>query len=528
MTAADHLVIAPILVPLLGAIALLFAGERRPGLTVAVSIAACLGHLVAVVLLAGRVAGGELAAVTYALGGWPAPFGIVLAADRLSVIFLGLTSLIGFSAFLFSITRWKRQGAHFAPLFQCLIMGLSGVFLTGDLFNLFVFFEVTLTASYGLALHGAGAQRVIAGLHYIVVNLVASLLFLIGATLFFGVAGSLNFADLAVRIPQASDRARSLLTAGGALLGVAFLIKAAAWPLGMWLPGLYGAAVAPVAAAFVLLTKVGIYAIMRLSALWSPGGQLPDLAAMVLVALALATMVIAMIGLLASRAPERMAGYAVILSSGTLLAAIGIGGSAVLAGALFYLVISSLASCAFFFLLGLLSGEQATRTPSHAVRLEPYASQVQPRFSAPEATRIVISRPAAFLGLVFLCCALLLAGAPPFSGFVAKLSMVIPMLALGADNPGAALAVVAIIASGLAMLAALSRFGMQVFWADADRSFEMIRWPEAVALLTVLGLALALAIWPEPALNYARLAAEQLATPGDYIAAVLPTPQVRP
>jgi len=517
-----HLVIAPILVPLLAGACLLLMGERRPTLTIVVSLLACLLHIGMVMQLAGEISRHEVAVATYALGDWPAPFGIMLVADRLSIIFLVLAGLVGLGSFLFSITRWKRKGAHFAPLFQFLLMGLSGVFLTGDLFNLFVFFEVTLTASYGLALHGLGARRVIAGLHYIVVNLVASLLFLIGATLFFGVAGSLNFADLAERIPLASERARSLLAVGGGLLAVAFLIKAAAWPLGMWLPGLYGAAVAPVAAMFVLLTKVGIYAIIRLGWLWSPDGQIPALAASALLAIAVATMVMAMIGLLASTTVERVAGYSVILSSGTLLAAIGVGGVQVLSGALFYLVISSLAGCAFFLLLGLLEPARAPHTPAHAVRLEPYIAQREPRFSAPEATAIVISRPAAFLSATFLCCALLLAGFPPFSGFVAKVSIVAPMLSLAADAPAAGFVAALIIASGLVLLLALSRFGIAVFWADPDRSFENIRWPEAAALLIIMSLAIALALWPEPGLAYARAAAEQLADPGVYVSAVLP------
>lgn len=520
----SHLVIAPVLIPLMGGICLLLIGERRPGLTIVLGLLACVLHIAAVIGLAGEVSRHDLAAATYALGDWPAPFGIVLVADRLSVIFLALTGLIGLASFLFSITRWKRKGAHFAPLFQFLLMGLSGVFLTGDLFNLFVFFEVTLTASYGLALHGLGAARVIAGLHYIVVNLVASLLFLIGATLFFGVAGSLNFADLAQRIPQASDRARSLLAVGGGLLAVAFLIKAAAWPLGMWLPNLYGAAVAPVAAMFVLLTKVGVYAIMRLGWLWAPQAQLPPFAANALISMAMATMVMAMIGLAAARSAERMAGYAVILSSGALLAAIGLGDGKVLAGALFYLVVSSLAGCAFFLLLGLLEAPRTSHTPAHAVRLEPYAPQPEPRFSAPEATAIVISRPAAFLGAAFLCCTLLLAGAPPFSGFVAKVAMIAPMLEQAGLRPAAGLAAVLIIASGLVVLLALSRFGVAVFWADADRRFETIRWPEAAALMMVMGLAIGLAVWPEPGLDYARAAADQIADREGYVSAVLRGP----
>ena len=146
-------------------------------------------------------------------------------------------------------------------------MGLNGAFLTGDLFNLFVFFEVLLAASYGLALHGSGARRVSAGLHYIAVNLAASMLFLIGVSLIFGVTGTLNMAALAELIPTVPERTRALLHAGAAILGVAFLIKAAMWPLGFWLPRTYAAAAPPVAAMFAIMTKVGIYVLLRLSLL---------------------------------------------------------------------------------------------------------------------------------------------------------------------------------------------------------------------------------------------------------------------
>ena len=178
----------------------------------------------------------------YRLGDWPSPFGIVLVLDRLSALMLLLTSILASAAVVFSLARWHRAGAHFHSLFQFLLMGLNGAFLTGDLFNLFVFFELLLAASYGLALHGSGAARVKAGLHYIVVNLAASLLFLIGVSLIYGVSGTLNMADLAARIPNIAAENRALLEAGAGILGVAFLLKAGMWPLCFWLPTTYAAA----------------------------------------------------------------------------------------------------------------------------------------------------------------------------------------------------------------------------------------------------------------------------------------------
>ena len=169
----------------------------------------------------------------------------MLVLDRLSALMLAADQRARRSPRWSS--RWRAGIApalHFHPLFQFLLMGLNGAFLTGDLFNLFVFFEVLLAASYGLVLHGSGSARVKAGLHYIAINLCASLLFLIGVSLIYGVTGTLNMADLALRIPALAAEQRGLLEAGAAVLGVAFLVKAAMWPLGFWLPTTYAAACA--------------------------------------------------------------------------------------------------------------------------------------------------------------------------------------------------------------------------------------------------------------------------------------------
>jgi multicomponent K+:H+ antiporter subunit D len=243
----DHLLIAPILLPMLAGIAAIQIGDRSRTATRAVGLASCLG-LVALSAALLAMADAPLVRV-YRLGDWPAAFGIVLALDRLAALMLALAAALGLAAFVFSLARWQRAGSHFHPLFQFQLMGLNGAFLTGDLFNLFVFFEVMLAASYGLALHGSGIARVRAGLHYIVVNLVASLLFLVGVSVVYGIAGTLNMADLAARMPRIAPEDRALLEAGAAILLIAFLIKAASWPLGFWLMPSYAAASAPAAPA---------------------------------------------------------------------------------------------------------------------------------------------------------------------------------------------------------------------------------------------------------------------------------------
>ena len=273
---------------------------------------------------------------TYRLGDWPVPFGIVLVADRLSALMLLLTSSLAAAAVVFSLARWHRAGAHFHSLFQFLLMGLNGAFLTGDLFNLFVFFELMLAASYGLALHGSGPVRVRAGLHYIVVNLAASLLFLVGVSLIYGVSGTLNMADLAARIPGIAAESRGLLEAGAAVLATAFLLKAGMWPLCFWLPTTYAAASPPVAAIFAIMTKVGAYIVLRLwLLLFGEGaGASAYFGGDVLLFGGLATVAFGAIGTLASQDLARLTAYSVLVSSGTVLAAIGMGEAGVTGGAL--------------------------------------------------------------------------------------------------------------------------------------------------------------------------------------------------
>jgi multicomponent K+:H+ antiporter subunit D len=228
-----HWLIAPIVLPLATAAALLALGRRRPAWQLPVNLLATAA-LVA-------ISGGLLALAddglvqVYRLGDWPAPFGIVLALDRLAGLLLALTAGLALVALLAAAPRWHRRGAFFHPVFQVQLAGLAGAFLTGDLFNLFVFFEVLLIASYGLLLHGGGKARLHAGLHYVTLNLVGSALFLLALGLLYGALGTLNMADLAVKAAQAADADLALLHSAGLLLLVVFGLKAAVLPLGLWL-----------------------------------------------------------------------------------------------------------------------------------------------------------------------------------------------------------------------------------------------------------------------------------------------------
>jgi multicomponent K+:H+ antiporter subunit D len=445
---------------------------------------------------------------------------------------LALTAVLALAALVFSTARWDRAGPHFHSLFQFLLMGLAGAFLTGDLFNLFVFFEVTLAASYGLLLHGSGAFRVRSGLHYIAINLAASLLFLIGVSLIYGVAGTLNMADLAVRLPAVPAEDRMLLQAGAAILGVAFLVKAGMWPLCFWLPSAYMAAAAPVGALFVVLTKVGIYVLLRLSLLLfgSEAGELTGFGGLALLWGGMATVAFATSGVLASQSMGRLAGYSVLVSSGTLLAAVGMGDSAVVSGALFYLVSSTFSTAAFFMLIELVERAREPGADLLAVTMEAYGQDGEDSGEREdEEVGVVMPGALAVLGVCFGCVALLLAGLPPLSGFIAKFAMLTGMLNLdGLGSPGAIpartwLLVALVILSGLAALVAMMRSGIRTFWAPLETIVPRVLVVEVAPIVGLLALCLLLTVEGGAMIGYTEAAARSLHDSSSYIQGVLGT-----
>jgi multicomponent K+:H+ antiporter subunit D len=517
----DHLTIAPILLPMLAGIAMILAGDRWRGATVLAGLVSTVGLVVlAVVLLV--LADGPVVRV-YRLGDWPALFGIVLVLDRLSALMLVLASVLGLAAFLFSLARWHRAGVHFHPLFQFQLMGLNGAFLTGDLFNLFVFFEVMLAASYGLALHGSGAARVRAGLHYIVINLVASLLFLIGVSVVYGVGGTLNMADLAARMRDVAAEDRALLEAGAALLGVAFLIKAAMWPLGFWLPGTYAAASTPAAAILSILSKVGIYAVLRVwLLLFGEGaGDSAGFGGAWLTIGGLCTIAFGSIAALAAQNLARLAGASVLVSSGTLLAAIGVGQAAVTGGALFYMASSVLALGGFFLLIEIVERGREVGADVLAVTRE--ALGTEPDQAEAGEVGVVIPGTVAMLGLGFMASALLLAGMPPLSGFLAKFAILAPLLT-GGDGAVPVLTWVlmaALMLSGLATVVAMVRAGIDVFWASPAGRIPRISLVEIAPVGMLLALCAVLTVGAGPVMAYMQATADALHAPGGYLGGVL-------
>jgi len=532
----DHLVILPILLPMATGALLLLLNDRARRLKMLINTLSMLALLSLAVLLVQRAAGdGGGAAVptaTYALGNWPVPFGIVLVADRLAAVMVLLTSILGSCALIYSFARWHAAGPGFHSLFQFLLMGLNGAFLTGDLFNLFVFFEVLLAASYGLALHGSGGTRVKAGLHYIAVNLAASSLFLIGAALIYGVTGTLNMADLAARVPLVAAADRGMLEAGAGLLGVAFLVKAAMWPLGFWLPSTYAAVSAPVGALFAIMTKVGIYALLRFSmlAFGADAGASAGFGASFLLYAGMASIAFGTVGVLASKSPARLAGYCLLVSSGTLLAAVGFGSQGVTTGALFYLVSSTLAIGAFFLLVELFERVRIEGADVQTVTIEAFGEDDDEEEIEVEEISEAIPAALAVLSICFGICVLVVAGLPPLSGFIAKFALLSALLnptGMGGAEPIAATTwalVALVIFSGFASLIALTRTGINTFWMTMSDHPAPVRVLEIAPVVLLLGLCVIMTIMAGPIMTYMEAASAQLHAPSGYHADVFAGP----
>ena len=497
-----HLPLLPVLVPL--AAAVLQLALHRAGLgaarAIGLSSAVLLAGLAAALLHA--TAGADVHAV--ALGDWPAPFGILFVADRLAATMVAVTAAVALPALIAACGGTARLGRHFHPFFQIQLAGLNGAFLTGDLFNLFVFFDVLLIASYALLLHGSGRQRARAGLHYVVLNLAGSLLFLFALGLLYGTLGTLNIADLAGRVAALPEEGVAPARAAFALLLAVFAFKAALLPLGFWLPHAYGAASAPVAALFAVLTKVGIYAMLRLSTAVFPAADwTAGLLAPWLMPAALGTVLVATLGVLAARRLGAMVAHLLLLSTGMLAVAVAEGSPRMLAAMLYYLPHTTLVSAALFLLVGRIA----------AARVEAGDRIVHaPR---PEAWHL--------LGAAWLVLAIAVTGLPPLSGFLGKLML----LSAAPASPTGAAIWAAFILSGFAGALAMARAGSTVFWERPDLApaTPLVKPALGLALVLALGFVPALVLWAAPLAGHARAVAEQVSARTAYVAAALPGPE---
>jgi multicomponent K+:H+ antiporter subunit D len=493
-------IILPVVLPAILAAFLLFA--ERLGLRFARVVTLAGSVVLLAVALMLMQAAGAAGPEVYRLGDWPAPFGIVLVLDRLSALMLVLTAAVALAALAQAVvTGWDARGGKFHALWLFQLMGLNGAFLTGDAFNLFVFFEVLLIASYGLMVHGGGGPRLRAGLQYVAVNLVGSTLFLFALGTIYSVTGTLNLADLAVKLPLLPEGDHALMRVAAVLLMLVFAVKGALVPLHFWLPGTYAASPGVVAALFAVMTKVGAYAALRMGTLVFP----PDLAVtagmigQLLLPAGLLTLALGAIGILGAGSLPRLAAFAAVASMGTVFVAMAAFTPQATAATLYYIVHSTLAGAVLFLVADLARARGAAD----------FAGTALPRLPGS-------------LAVLFLIAAIATAGLPPLSGFLGKLLVM-------QAAPGPVWAVWGVILAGsfLAILG-LARAGSALFWRPEGTAAPLSPLQAAMPAALVAGLA-ALTVLAGPAHDWLAATADQLHAPAAYVAAHdLPPPEPSP
>lgn len=493
----SHWIIAPVVLPAI--IAPLIVMMMRTDLTLQRIFGLATTLALAAIAAALLIAASHNPPEIYLLGNWPAPFGIVLMLDRLSAMMLMLTALLAIAVQLYVIaTNWDARGRHFHALFLFQMMGINGAFLTADAFNLFVFFEVLLIASYGLMIHGAGKDRLRAGVQYIAFNLIASTLFLFALATIYAVTGTLNMADIAVKVAALPEGEAGLIRVAAILMLSVFAIKGALVPLQFWLPGTYANAPGPVAALFAIMTKVGAYAILRTTTLIFPpetaatGSMVADL----MLPAALVTLAVGSIGILGATTLPRLAAFAGIASMGTLFTAFSAFTPQATAAGLYYLLHSTLATAAIFLIADLVNDRRGNG-----------ALTAQPRFAQQ-----------GLIAAFFFANAIALAGMPPLSGFIGKL------LVMDALRDNLALIWTVILVSSFLMVVGFARAGSVLFWKShatgdaevADHEAEPLAFVAVGGLLA--GLVL-LTVFAGPVMAWLELTAATLHAPDAYIAA---------
>ncbi|MCQ4288006.1 monovalent cation/H+ antiporter subunit D [Pseudomonas stutzeri] len=491
----NHALILPILLPLfVGSLLLLTHKQALPFKRLVSLLATWLLVPLALWLLLQANTG---TLFVYQLGDWLPPFGIILLLDRLSALMLLVTAVLAGFVALYASRGDDEKGPNFHALFQFQLAGINGAFLTGDLFNLFVFFEILLISSYALLLHGNGAKRVQAGIHYVVLNLLGSALFLVGVSMLYGLTGTLNMADLAIRVGAADPADAPLLAAAGYLLLVVFALKGAILPLYFWLPRAYASATAPVAALFAIMTKLGLYAIVRVFTLiyGSEAGTLSNMVLDWLWPLSMLTLAAGVLGALAARNLQILLSYLVVVSVGTLLAGVALGTEQGMSAALYYLLHSTLVTGGLFLLADVIArqrGEMASDLASAPALRQPLT-----------------------LGALFFAGAISVAGLPPFSGFLGK----VMLLQAVSPGSGASLLWSVVLIGGLGMVIALSRAGSLVFWRSSEAAVVAVP-ADSLRMLATFGLLLGsvlLVVAAQPIQAYVQATAAQLFDLGPYL-----------
>lgn len=510
----NHWLVVPVVLPAFAGPLIVLGMRHDLVLQRVFSTAATAAQLLLALWLLLQSMGGDIQ--VYRLGNWAAPFGIVLVLDRLAALMLVLAGALGLVIQLYAIgSGWDRRGRHFHSLWQFQLMGINGAFLTGDAFNLFVLFEILLIASYGLMIHAGGELRLRAGVQYVVYNLLGSSLFLAALGTLYSVTGTLNMADMAAKVAQMPAEDTALLRVGAVLLMLVFAVKAALVPLHFWLPATYARAPGPVAALFAIMTKVGIYGIIRFFTLvFPPGSAIGQFAADILLPAALVTLVVGQLGVLGARHMGRMTAFAALGSVGTVMVAVAKFQPAGLAAGIWYLVHSTLATAALFLAVDLIG----TRRQGGSLWLRP----------APPIAQ------AGIVAALYFAAAIAMAGLPPLSGFLGKLAVL--QSVRGGDMTAVIWAVILI--TSLFGIVGMTRAGSVVFWKaheagdfppdpggpDEPQPAEP-GFPSAALALTAVGALIAamvvLTVLAGPMMRFAQDTAAQLSDPQPYIEAVL-------
>lgn len=493
---------APLLLPFLAA-ALAMLAWRWVAVQRWLGVAGAVGQLIAGIVLLVTVRGEGVVATQ--IGGWPAPFGITLVADLLSAVMVVITGLMGLAVIVFSFggLDTRRESFGYYPLMLILLVGIGGAFLTGDIFNLFVWFEVMLIASFVLLTLGGERAQLEGALKYVTINLVSSAFFLSAVGILYGLTGTLNMADLSERLRVLDEPV--LETTVAMLLLVVFGIKAAVFPLFFWLPASYHTPPVAVSAIFAgLLTKVGVYALIRTFTLLFVDDV--GFTHTVLLAVAGLTMLLGAVGAVTQRDLRRVLSFLVISAVGYMVMGLGLFTAFALGAALFYLVQDAIAKTALFLLAGLVR-------------------RVGGSFDLARLGGLYRTNP--LLAGLFLLPALSLAGIPPMSGFVAKIGIIEAGL-IGGQYLVVGLALVASVVTLLAVAVAWG----EAFWKSAPEgaSIELEEYRVSssgqrlsmVAPVAVLvGLVVLLGLAAEPVLELALRAGDQLMAPDAYLDAVL-------
>ena len=491
----NALIVAPLLIPL-AALVLCLLARRWPRAVAGLSLLGALGLAAAGLALVGLAAEGRIIAAQ--AGGWAAPYGISLVVDRLSAAMVAITGIIGSATVLVAMARDEdpARGRDFHPLMHGLLVGVCGAFITGDVFNLYVWFEVLLVGSFGLLMLGGGRRRLAGTVDYLGLNLVATIMFLLAAAMLYGASGSLNMALLAQQF--AAGEVPVTAHAAVVLMLTAFSIKAALFPVFGWLPASYHVAWTPVSALFAgLLTKVGVYALIRIVTLFWPDA---GLAHEVLLWVACATMLIGVLGAAAQMEVRRILSFHIVSQVGYMILGLALATPLALAGAVFYLIHHIVVKANLFFIGGI------------AARLT--GSERLPAMGGLYAR-------APGLAILFAIPALSLAGIPPLSGFWAKFVLVKASL-----DASAWMAATVALVTGLFTLLSMSKIWNEAFLkphpaGEAGERSDVGLAPALWATGALAAMTLAIGLGAGPVMDYAMAAAEQLAAPAGYIAAVL-------